>query len=91
MNIYKLGDLIKQARMNKNLDQPQFIHRLKMPMSPSYLTRMEKHGEIPSPEMLKDMCEVLELDHEATIRIAIDSKLAHVKEKLWRNYHGNGK
>lgn len=55
-------------------------------VSPAYITRIEQHGEIPSPEFIHAVAKVLECDVNKLLECAKRSKLENMKEYLDEKY-----
>lgn len=84
------GDTIREARTKLGWTIKEFIAKMTSDgittISPAYVTRVEQYGEIPSPEMIIRMSEVLRLDLEQLIEAAKRSKLEIFKERLDSKY-----
>jgi transcriptional regulator with XRE-family HTH domain len=55
-------------------------------VSPAYITRIEQHGEIPSPEFIHTLAKVLDCDVNKLLECAKKSKLENMKEYLDEKY-----
>ncbi len=84
------GDLIIEGRRRKEWKVKDFIEAIgrtgvKAP-TPAFITRVEVHGEIPGPELICAMAEVLGYDPEMMLDKARDRKLRVFDENLEEKY-----
>jgi transcriptional regulator with XRE-family HTH domain len=63
-----LGDAIRQARLAKDLTLRELARRIEK--APSYLSDIEYDRRVPSETVLRDICEVLELDFDRMLALA---------------------
>lgn len=57
-----LGDLVREARVRKELGLRELARRLKK--TPSYLSDIENDRRVPAEDMLRDLARLLELDFD---------------------------
>lgn len=82
-----LGDLIYNARHDKNLTLEELAHKLGSPkLSRMYLSSLEKGKEIPSPRLLFKICSVLDIDLKEASSAAREAKIQRYKIKLCELY-----
>ncbi|OGT08328.1 MAG: hypothetical protein A2X78_03085 [Gammaproteobacteria bacterium GWE2_37_16] len=88
----EFGDLIQKLRKQKGWTAKEFLEKLgtigendKL-LSPSYITKVEVYGEIPSPEVICRMADVLDYDHEQLIEIAKNTKVNRFEQSLQEKY-----
>ena len=63
-----LGDAIRQARVANDLTFRELTRRVDK--APSYLSDIEYDRRVPSETVLKDICEVLDLDFDRMLALA---------------------
>ena len=63
-----LGELVRHRRMAKDLSLRELARRLDR--APSYLNDIEHNRRIPSEAVLRQICEVLELDVDEMLSVA---------------------
>ncbi|MDX9859220.1 MAG: helix-turn-helix transcriptional regulator [candidate division Zixibacteria bacterium] len=84
------GGMIRNARTEKGWTVKEFIERMTADgstrISPAYVTRVEQYREIPSPEMVARMAEVLEIELEPLVAAAKQNKMESFKERLDAKY-----
>lgn len=67
----KFGNLIQQLRKNKGCTVKELIEKLDGQVSPAYMTKVEVYGEIPSPELICKIADILGHDQKNLLSIAI--------------------
>jgi transcriptional regulator with XRE-family HTH domain len=82
----KLGKILRMARQKKKLTTKQLSDSLDKHVSISYISQIEVHEEIPSPELLKKLSRALGLEYEAMSLYAKEAKLKQFKKILDRKY-----
>jgi transcriptional regulator with XRE-family HTH domain len=84
------GDIVKRHRSEKGWTIKEFIDRLKADsrttVSPAFITRVEQYGEIPGPELICRMAEVLELDLKKLLETARRVKVEKFDRGLEKKY-----
>ncbi len=78
------GDRIRRARRKKDWMIKDLIEHVKRDgtqLTPSFMTRVEQYGEVPGPDLIIRMAEVLEIPPEELFRLA---KVVRVK-RIERN------
>lgn len=58
-----LGDKIRRARLKKKWTARYVVNTLRCKISATYLNKIELHGEIPRPQVLKDLSKLLGLPY----------------------------
>lgn len=69
--------MVKRARHSKAWTVKQFIEqlgRLGTELSPTYVTKIEVHGEIPNPELICKIADVLNLNQSTLLDAAKKNK-----------------
>ncbi len=86
------GELIQSLRREKGWKVQDFIEKLcpigrdKKNLSPAYITKIEVHGEIPNPEVICKMADVLGYDLDELLDSAKQRKIKKYKESLEEKY-----
>ena len=84
------GETIQELRRDKNWTIKEFIKRLETKgdrkISPAYITRIEQYGEIPSPEVICLMADVLKFDLEKLLECAKRIKVRKFDKNLEEKY-----
>jgi transcriptional regulator with XRE-family HTH domain len=75
-----LGDHLRELRQEIGYSVRQMASKLSV--SPGYVSRIEARGEIPSPELLLKIAELLKARPDALLRLAKESQLAHVEKQI---------
>lgn len=84
-----LGDLVSGARKLKGWTVKEVIDRLFQAgktISPAYITRIEQYGEIPSPDLMPILADILNLDVKKMISCAKQAKLKKMNKDLDEKY-----
>lgn len=76
----KLAEKVKAQRLEKDLGVRDLAGKLGV--SPGYVSRIEGRGEIPSPEMICRIADVLEIKAEQLLELAAEDVLNRTKEDL---------
>lgn len=82
----RFGEIIKQYRIKRGWTQLDLIEKLGVDFSPSYLSKIELHGELPSPEKIMLMAHKLGIDKEYISGVARKEFIDNYREKLDRIY-----
>lgn len=82
----KFGDIIRDHRLKRGWSQADFIANVGGDFSRSYLTKIELHGELPSPEMIMKLAHKLGIDKEYIAGVARKEFIDNYREKLDRIY-----
>jgi len=84
------GELILELRKEKEWTVKEFIKRLEplvgRHISPAYITRIEQYGEIPSPELICIMAEVLGYNVDRLLECAKEIKIQRFDDNLAEKY-----
>ena len=84
------GERIRAKRTSKEWTVKDFIQRLESKgqksVSPAYITRIEQYGEIPSPELICVIADVLEDDAEQLLECAKKIKVKRFNKNLEAKY-----
>jgi len=85
-----IAEIIKAERAKRNWTVKHFTEKLRPAvgknLSPAYITRIEQYGEVPSPELLCIIAEILELDLEKLMELARETKVRRFDESLEKKY-----
>jgi transcriptional regulator with XRE-family HTH domain len=76
----KLADRVKAQRLQLKIGVREFAERLAV--SPGYISRIEVRDEIPSPELICKIGDLLGVELEELLALAKDDVLARTKEDL---------
>lgn len=83
------SEIIRKARSDKALTVKEFIEQLKQlgaDLSPSYITKIEVHGEIPQPDLVCKIAEILNLDQLTLLEAAKENKIRSYEQVLEKKY-----
>lgn len=80
------GKLTKKLREAKNLNARQFISLLKLKVSSTYITKIEKNGEIPSRKFIIEMARVLGVTPHKLLEQAKKQKLDKVTKDINKKF-----
>ncbi|MHB9155715.1 MAG: helix-turn-helix domain-containing protein [Endomicrobiales bacterium] len=87
-----LGHLVNRLRKEKEWTVKEFIDKLGRisktgeKISAAYITRVEVHGEIPAPDVIIRIAEVLGFNEEKMLEIAKSSKIQRLEKSLEEKY-----
>lgn len=81
-----LGTKIRQIRLRKKMTIAQFIKKLRDKISPTYVTKIEVYGEIPSPDIICKIADVLDCNRTWLLNLAKEEKIQRFKEKMEKLY-----
>jgi len=84
-----LGEIVRSFRKKNKLSAKQFIERLKeigSTLSPAFITKLEVHGEVPSPDLICKLAEVIGHSPEELLKIARESKIQDYHNSLEKKY-----
>lgn len=76
------GRYIRKMRIKRKWSSDEFRGVLQYAFSPAYLTKIELHGEIPSPEMVIKMARALQVHPNKLWQKAMSEKIARYKDGL---------
>lgn len=83
----KFGDLIQERRKKLNLTQEAFLLLLgDQKKSKTYLTQIERHGEIPTPQLICRMAVVLGFRAVWLLEIAKKEKQSFLIKRHEKNW-----
>ena len=80
------GEKIQAHRREKGWTVREFIERLGGELSPAYVTKIEVHGEIPSPELICKIAGVFGLKEQELLEAAKEIKVQLFEESLDKRY-----
>lgn len=80
------GDIIQECRKQKGWTVREFIEKLGIDLSPAYITKIEIHGEIPSPELICRMADVFGLSEKRLWETAKSNKMESISETMEAKY-----
>ncbi len=80
----KLAEKIKAERLKLKIGVREFAERLGV--SPGYLSRVEVRGEIPSPELICKIGDLLGIEPEELLDLAKEDVLARTKDDLGQRH-----
>lgn len=80
------GQLVREARKNKDMTALQLSQQLNKGISLTYITRIELYGEIPSPEVICDLAHVLDLSIPQLLNTAWKEKTQTFQDVLAKKY-----
>lgn len=80
------GCMVQTARRKKEWTVKTLIERLGGDLSHAYITKIEVHGEIPTPSVTSKIAEVLDIDLTALVEAAKENKRRMFEESLERKY-----
>jgi len=78
------GDKIRELRRKKGWSVYDLADRIKS--SPGYVSKIEARSEIPSPDMIITLSEILGANTEELIVIAKEQKAQELTENVSRKY-----
>ena len=88
----RFGELIQNKRRKKGWTVKEFIEELGeigkkgKRISPAYITKIEVHGEIPNPEVICKMANVLNYDVDELLKCAKQHKMDKFSNTLKKKY-----
>ena len=83
------GELVHYRRKKKGWTIKEFIEKLVVlggKASPTYITKIEVYGEIPSPETICKIAEILDCDENKLLKIAKAKKIERFEKTLEQKY-----
>jgi len=80
------GEKIQDFRKEKGWTVKEFIERLGNELSPAYITKIEVHGEIPSPELICKFAGIFGLKEQELLESAKEIKVQKFEESLDKRY-----
>ena len=83
---FYLGRIIKEYREKNNLTGKEFINIIGENFSSSYLTKIEKYEEIPSPDIVIKIAKVCNLHVRAALSNAKFFLLTRYADELDKRY-----
>lgn len=85
---HELGTLIRRLRESKGCLIKTFAKQLKV--SPSYITQIELHGEIPSAKLVKKIAKILKCHELSLMSVAKKEKIKRDQRKISQRYKIKG-
>jgi transcriptional regulator with XRE-family HTH domain len=80
------GEMVQFYRREKGWTVKEFIEKLGGKLSPTYVTKIEVHGEIPKPEVICKIAGVFGLDEQKLLAAAKELKVQKFEESLEKRY-----
>lgn len=83
------GEIIKKERNDRDWSVRDFITKLSQlgaEVSPTYITKIEVHGEIPKPELICKIAELFALDYTPLLEAAKKNKMRTFEQLLTKKY-----
>lgn len=80
------GQIVREQRYKNNWTVREFIKKLGDELSPAYITKIEKHGEVPAPYLVKKMADVFIFDENTLIAFAMKDKIERYILQLQKDY-----
>ena len=80
------GETVQAHRKQKGWTVKEFIERLGGDLSPAYVTKIEVHGEIPSPELICKIAGAFNLDEQELLEAAKQIRVQQFEESLDKRY-----
>lgn len=83
------GEIVKKERNDRDWSVRDFITklaRLGAEVSPTYITKIEIHGEIPKPELICKIAELFTLDYTLLLDAAKKNKVRTFEQLLTKKY-----
>jgi len=82
------GDLVKNFREENGLVGSEFIKKLgsDVKISLTYLSNIERKGEIPGPQVVLRIADLIRIDRKYLIQIAIREKIKAYEDRLDSRY-----
>jgi len=87
----KFGEIIRDARLKKQLTYRAMADKLDNIISSAYINAIELHDEIPSPDTVMHLAEVLELNADELLEIAKQVKINEFNSLMNKKYRGRKK
>jgi transcriptional regulator with XRE-family HTH domain len=82
----KFGALVQQLRKSKGWTVKELIEKLGGQVSPAYMTKVEVYGEIPSPELICKIADILGYDQKTLLEVAKENKVDRFEKALEEKY-----
>jgi len=83
----KLGKLIREFRTQRNIwTIKEFIQKLGLDISPGYITKIEMHGEIPTPFFLHKLAPLMNIELNHLLDRAREEKIEVYKKAIAEKY-----
>jgi len=87
----KFGEIIRDARLKKQLTYRAMADKLDNIISSAYINAIELHNEIPSPDTVMHLAEVLDLNADELLEIAKQVKINEFNSLMNKKYRGRKK
>jgi transcriptional regulator with XRE-family HTH domain len=72
--------------MKRGLTVKELISRIGGKISPAYINKIERYEEIPKPELIIKLAEILDLDHVSLLLVAQLEKVSQYRIKIEKRY-----
>lgn len=82
----RFGVLVHEARKKKNMTVHDLLRQFNNIISPAYITKIERHGEIPSPLIVCKLATLLEIPQKVLISCAVNEKINVYRKVQWKRY-----
>ena len=80
------NEIVQHCRKQKGWTIREFVEKLGGDISPAYITKIEVHNEIPSPELICKIAEVFKLNYQDLLNSARKNKVQLFDESLEKKY-----
>lgn len=80
------GEMVQAYRREKGWTVKEFIVRLGNDVSPAYITKIEVHGETPSPELMCKIAAALDVDIKVLLEAVREEKFEQFRESFDKKY-----
>jgi ribosome-binding protein aMBF1 (putative translation factor) len=80
------AEIVQASRRNKGWTVKNFIDRLGNNISAAYVTKIEVHGEIPTPSLVCQIAEILNLNENELLEVAKSDKIKVFSQSLEKKY-----
>lgn len=81
-----LGEIVRHYRKSNNLSIKEFIEKLPTKVSPAFMTKLEVYGEVPKPEFICEIAELIGYPAEELLEISKNTKIEHYHKTLEKKY-----
>lgn len=80
------GEKVLSLRKENGWTVKEFITKLGGDLSPAYVTKVEVHGEIPSPELICKIAEIFGIKEQELLDAAKECKVQQYEKSLEKRY-----
>lgn len=82
------GKKVQEARNRLGISSKKFIEKLGVKISPSYITKIEIHDEIPSPHLILKIASALNIDSDELLKSAESQIIKRYNDKISKKFRG---